>query len=323
MKEIGGYFEIEKFFGNEYYEKLHRFNYARNALEYLIKNKEITRLYVPFFLCQLVEEKCKELNVEVINYHINEKFLPELKIEESLTENEFIYIVNYYGFVNNSKIIDLKKIYNNIIVDNVQAFFQKPVDNVSTIYSCRKFFGVPDGAYLSDNSNSNCYDEVQSIKDDIYYMIGRLEENANQFYLDFRDVSNNIKSRNIKKMSLFTQNMLKAIDYEKVIKVREENFKFLNEAFKDVNKLSIENNIVGPYAYPLWLENASDIRRRMAENKIYIPLLWPNIQEENLTEIEKEYINNILPLPIDQRYTIEDMKYIKDVIEKEVLNYGL
>lgn len=38
-----------------------------------------------------------------------------------------------------------------IILDNTQSFFQKPISGIDTIYSCRKYFGVPDGAYLSTN----------------------------------------------------------------------------------------------------------------------------------------------------------------------------
>lgn len=38
--------------------------------------------------------------------------------------------------------------YSNLIVDNVQAFYTPPIKGLDTIYTCRKFFGVPDEAYL-------------------------------------------------------------------------------------------------------------------------------------------------------------------------------
>ena len=36
----------------------------------------------------------------------------------------------------------------NVIIDNVQAYFQRPIEGFDTLYSCRKYFGVPDGAVL-------------------------------------------------------------------------------------------------------------------------------------------------------------------------------
>ena len=47
----------------------------------------------------------------------------------------------------------IKKIYGNIIVDHTHAFFQKPLKGIDTLYSCRKFWGVSDGAYLSTDAS--------------------------------------------------------------------------------------------------------------------------------------------------------------------------
>ena len=58
-----------------------------------------------------------------------------------------VYIVNYYGLFSEEQLISLKNKYGNIVVDNAQAFFTEPVKGIDTIYSCRKFFGVPDGGY--------------------------------------------------------------------------------------------------------------------------------------------------------------------------------
>ena len=51
--------------------------------------------------------------------------------------------------------------------------------------------------------------------------------------------------------------------------------------------------------------------------KIYIPTLWPSVFELTTKEdIEYKMAENILPLPIDQRYTIEDMEYIVEAVLK-------
>ena len=56
-----------------------------------------------------------------------------------------------------------------------------------------------------------------------------------------------------------------------------------------------------------------DIKKKLANNKIYIPTIWPNVLETD-DEIGKEYTKNILPLPCDQRYNHDDMDKMCDLI---------
>ena len=147
MKEIGGYFGLEQLIHREYYPNLIALNNARNALVYLLKVRNIQKLYLPFFLCDSVSNVCKREGCSYEFYHIDDHFLPIF--EKSLGIGEYLYVVNFYGQISNEKISELKRLYKNIIFDNVQAFFQKPLPGIDTIYSCRKFFGVPDGGYLS------------------------------------------------------------------------------------------------------------------------------------------------------------------------------
>ena len=67
----------------------------------------------------------------------------------------------------------------------------------------------------------------------------------------------------------------------------------------------------GPFAYPYYVENGIETRKKLAEKKIYIPTLWPNVLiEKHGDTIEYDYAANILPLPCDQRYGLDDMEYI-------------
>ncbi len=43
-------------------------------------------------------------------------------------------------------------------------------------------------------------------------------------------------------------------------------------------------------------------------------MLWPTIPEDSSDE-EKDLAVNILPLPVDQRYTVEDMQYMLDELQ--------
>ena len=311
--EIGGYFGLEPLISNEYYKDLLALNTARNALLYILKARKIQKLYIPYYLCDSVSEMCNREGYKYEFYHINSGFLPVF--EKDLSDNEYLYIVNYYGQISNEQIRNLRAEYKRIIIDNVQAFFQKPVQGIDTIYSCRKFFGVPDGAYLS----TDCVMEEELLEDvsseRLKHLLGRFETgSASTYYQDFQKNDESFRNLELRKMSKLTHNILGAIDYEKVKKIREENYLFLHEHLKQTNRL-ILTIPEGPYAYPFYCKNGMELRRKMAEQKIYIPTLWPNVLcSDDL--IAKDYAENILPLPCDQRYSCKNLNNLLKICKE-------
>lgn len=308
MKEIGGYFGLEQLTNNPYHKNMIEINTGRNALLYLIRAKKIKKLYLPYFLCDSVSGALDVHSIEYGYYKIDKDFMPIFNQE--LPGNEFLYIVNYYGQITNEVIETLRARYKNIIIDNTQAFFQRPVGDIDTIYSCRKFFGVPDGAYLSTRSILDEELETDILKKRMEHILGRFEGYASDYYKIFQENDEIFKGLELKKMSKLTRNILGAIDYQKVIETRNRNFKYLHDYLGDINILDIKLPY-GPFAYPYYVENGIEIRKKLSEKKIYIPTLWPNVLKENFEDsIEYDYATNILPLPCDQRYGIDDMEYI-------------
>lgn len=311
MKEIGGYFGLEQLISNEYYADLIALNTARNALAYLIEARKIEKLYIPFYLCDSVSDVCDREQCRYEYYHIDKKFRPVF--EKKLNDSEYLYIVNYFGQISNEELAQLKTKYNNIIFDNVQAFFQGPTDNVDTIYSCRKFFGVPDGAYLSTDAVLERSLETDISMDRIKHIMGRFEGGcASDYYNDFKHNDETFDKLALKAMSKLTHNILGAIDYDYVIKKRNENFAFLAEKLRSINKLeiSVPN---GPYMYPFYCENGMAVKKKLAEKKIFVPTLWPNVLDTD-SSLDRDYAENIMPLPCDQRYGSEDMnRVVKEI----------
>ena len=142
MKEYGGYIEFERFHGKEYHENAIALNSGRHCVEYLIRAKDIHKLWLPFFMCDSVKKICDRLNVIVSYYHTDIHFLPQC--DKYFEGDEYIYIVNYYGQLSNETIKKFKKEYGNIIIDNLQDFLQRTVEKTDTFYYCRKFFVEPD-----------------------------------------------------------------------------------------------------------------------------------------------------------------------------------
>lgn len=318
MKEIGGYIEFENLYRKEYHNGLVSLNSGRNALEYITKVRDIEKIYIPYFLCSSIKDTLSHLCICFDYYDINQKFIPELKFK--LGDNEYLYIVNYYGQLNNGLIKSFKKRYKNVIVDNTQAFFQKPIKHIDTIYSCRKFFGISDGAYLSIDKYIDSKLDSHISANYITPLIGRMEKDATSYYADYKSVSSKFKNETLKSMSKFTKNILGALNYKEIRKKRHKNFTYLNNHLKDINKLNLNVN-KGPFSYPLLIDNANELKVTLINKKVYIPKLWPGV-EEVAPELSYSsiYSTNILPIPCDHRYNLNDMKFIVDIIRKEVIS---
>ena len=308
-KEIGGFFELESLISHEYYPDGIALNTARNALAYIIRARRLKKIYIPFFLCDTVEKVCVREGCEYECYHIRPDFYPDFK--GAVQENERLYIVNYYGQLSVERI--LREYGADVIMDNVQAFFQPPIPGMDTIYSCRKYFGVPDGAYLFSDAKLDGLETDRSGQR-LAHLVGRMENSASEYYHEFQKNDESFYELDLKLMSRFTHTVLGAIDYPVVKRHREENFAVLHSLLRDTNRL---NPLlpVGPFAYPYYCENGPAVRKKMAEIKIYIPTLWPDVCGN---ETETEYACHILPLPCDQRYTREDMYYLVEQLKKRI-----
>lgn len=317
MKEIGGYIELDIYHNKMLHNGSLALNCGRNCLAYLIKQKKIKKIRVPYFLCNSVKDTCEKYGAKVSFYHIDQEFIPE-KVD--LADDEWLYIVNYYGQISLRKMKSFKEKYNRVIYDNVQAYFQKPLDDSDTYYTCRKFFGVADGAFLYTNSkNIDVYKNLMQDEsyDRMRFLLGRFERGASEFYKEYSNNNHSFINEPIKTMSKLTDNLLHGIDYDFVKNRRTENYNYLFDALSDMNRLKLKR-IQGAFSYPLWIENGAEIRKKLLEYKIYIPTLWPNVLDDVSEDaLEYDMAKNILPLPVDQRYEIDDMIFIVETLNKE------
>lgn len=316
MQEFGGYIELDRYSLPLLHDGAIALNCARNALAYLIKARKIKRILIPKFLCDSVQKVCEREGVQVKYYSINKDFLP---VDVLLEPDEYLYIVNFYGQISNELLGEFADKYQRVIVDNVQAYFQDPIPGVDTIYTCRKFFGVADGAFLYTDVSLNYELETDESFDRMRFLLGRFERTASEFYSEYVLNNDLFESAPIKKMSKLTDNLLRAIQYEDVKRRRTENFRILHGAFCNMNKLDLTVP-EGAFMYPLYIDGGAELRKKLQKKQVYIPTLWPDVFDVcEMSEIEYDMAANILPIPCDQRYGEESIlnliKIIKEIIK--------
>ena len=95
---------------------------------------------------------------------------------------------------------------------------------------------------------------------------------------------------------------------------RKKNFEILDANLSSINLMQV-SNYGGCYMYPLLQKNGHRIKQELIQQKIYVPTLWPNVLEETTPDTWEYFLtDNLVLLPIDQRYSETDMKYILKVL---------
>lgn len=310
---IGGYFELETSLISEYHSNAFAINTARNALEYILLAKKIQKIYLPYFTCDVLLEPLKKLQLPFEFYTIDSNFEPFFDFSK-LKENDFLLYTNYFG-LKDAYINELVNKCNNLIIDNAQAFFSKPIEGVSTIYSARKFFGVSDGAYLYCNEQLNENFDTDCSVERMSHLLIRKDISAEVGYSNFIINDKSLENQPIKLMSKLTKSILQSIDYEKIAKVRIDNFNMLHRALGSKNKLILsflKSNV--PLVYPFWSDDKG-LRKSLFENKIYTATYWPNVKDWcEINSLEYTLTDEIINLPIDQRYSEIEMELIINTI---------
>ncbi|MNJ74678.1 hypothetical protein D3C77_716510 [compost metagenome] len=79
----------------------------------------------------------------------------------------------------------------------------------------------------------------------------------------------------------------------------------------DNNYLDFDLQCVnGPLCYPL-LNNSTDLRKKFIDNRIFAPIYWPECRGRiNSGSFEEKIVNELLPVPCDQRYDENSMASI-------------
>jgi hypothetical protein len=313
MKAIGGYFGLEIEKKTEFYPDLLKVNSGRNALRLYLKEKNIKKLYIPFYICDSVIHAVKKEGVSIQFYKITKNFEPVLS--DISDEKIHILCVNYFGICED-QILSLRNKFKKVIIDNSQAFFSKPLPKSTVFYSPRKFFGIPDGGYLYSDVNDNIKLDQDHSYDRALHLLIRHDRQPEKGYAEFSKNEKFFDKLGIKGMSNLTKLILCSIDYEKVKKIREENFVYLHERLSNINLIEIKPKYLsGPMVYPFMCDN-KELRNYLIQRRIFCGSYWKEVVNRRPSNsVEYQFSQSIIALPIDQRFSLADMERIIHHIE--------
>ena len=311
IKPIGGYFELELPVYPELHADAIALNSGRFCLEYVLRCRHYKKVYVPYFTCDSAIEPIKKLGIPYEFYHIDKEY--RIIGEICLNDGEALMYTNYWGLQDAYCQLLASKYGRRLILDYTQAFYSEPIIGIDTFYSCRKFFGVPDGGYLYTDAQADFAIVQDESHTRMSSLVKRIDISPEAGFQDFHDISSTFHEMPIRKMSNFTKRMMGSIDYEHAARRRIDNYNTLQQQLGG-RKLNFGEV---PMVFPYTSEAGQELRRNFIANKVFVAKYWLNVDEwAGEHALETWMANHILPLPIDQRYGSEDMERIVKIIRQ-------
>ena len=319
LSPIGGYFELELPHRDEFpFAEATRFQSARAAFLALLRAGRPKRVWMPRYICDSMLAPLEQEGITYLWYELDDQLLVDENCE--IENGDWLLYVNYFGICDINVATLLKRFSpDQLVLDYSQAFFSTPAENaLATVYSPRKFFGVPDGGLLMSQISISA-PEIQDTSsiDRTPHLLKRLGESPEAGYPFYQTAEESLGQCEPKRMSQLTEMILSSIDFDYAGKKRLQNFRYLHKKLGKLNAIAVDPlQASGPLCYPFATQD-NGLRNRLLTARIFVATYWHEAVDRVTEEWAESMIMNLLPLPIDQRYGPADMERIVAIVTGE------
>lgn len=328
-------------------ERYHRyfFKSGRNAIKAIcecLEPLQVHRVLLPAYTCETVIEPFLDEGWEIGYYSINLDISIDIVslIQKIKTFSPSVILCHdYFGFHTlGNAVKSLRQASQKgvvIIEDLTQSLMTDIYLPFADYYiaSLRKFFAMPEGGVLISQKKLNFEsiippDEQIIPKSEIafsekaLYMQNGDKNLKKQFRKKYKllaeyiDQNDQLQGMNRESLSIFYGNDIRSLKER-----RRTNFQtiygFLNEC-QGIQPIfsNLENNTV-PLYFPFYVNHPkyarNDLQSYLSKRSIYCPIIWPKPQMLSEIDAKVDFIyDNILCIPIDQRYGNDEMNHISE-----------
>lgn len=325
---------------------VHLFSSGRGAIRAILDcviKEGYRHAVLPSYLCEAMITPFEKMGFRIDYYSLNTSL--ECNIDEikslCLRGTSVLLHMGYFGFETNAElksVIEELKNDNIIIVEDIThtIFSDFPINSSHfSVASLRKWIGIPSGGAVFANSGKKIVDgsEIQKKLVDIRYealmLKGKYINGGNvsyrKKYLELFSKGEKILDDDIGVYSIdpYSVGILKKLNQKNLKSNRRRNFQFL------LDNVSLLKNAtpvfktfpadVCPLFYPFFVnEERDNIKKTLVQNNIYCTSHWPlsNKLDGRFSDDCNYLYNNMISIPCDQRYNLENMNYIIELLVK-------
>lgn len=311
---------------------------GRDALKVVAREFEPSIVLLPALACNSMIISFEMYGHKIKYYRLNKDYSIDLESLYSLIPAEkkrilFLYM-DYFGnrAIQDSDLDRLRSSYPALIFieDRTHNLFVKTSHIFKcdfTIASLRKWINIPDGGLLwtdkklkkRDYSEDLTFSEIrlhaQCMRNE-FLQTGE-EGIKNEYRRIFSTVTDLIDIEMLPGlMSLYSYKLATKANLKNINEVRCRNAQVLINELRGFKFIQPQSGLGDLYAAIL-IENRDAVQRMLASMGIFCTIIWPLNDEQRLVcEIARYTEDHVLAVYCDQRYTIEDMKYIAFCIRR-------
>ena len=293
-----------------------------------VSEKQISKMiYIPDYLCDSITRTIIDAGWQYDYYHIQQNLQADREslVDKLRRDSKVVLLINYFGLINLSDVVaDIRHQSGDtiIIIDNVQAFYeQRRIADIDYEFtSLRKWFPVPDGAGVIKYR----FGKMKELKLDMnefsqYKLIGNIMKNYKEYIseeviLEFLEKGEQLLDQHyLCRSTVVSQEILNAIDFEKIAGRRRKNAAILHEGLDEIGIKHIYTEHAVPLFIPIFIDDQKELRKNFFEKDIFPPVHWKYI-DDKISGNNSLYCKE-LSLICDQRYDEDDMLRQLDILK--------
>lgn len=313
MGSIGGYIGLERADGDPRPDGTIALDLGRHALEVILRARAPRRLLAPRYTCDVLAPAIARTGVELEFYDLDDHLDPVLPHGLPAKGDALLY-TNYFG-LKQATVERLAGTVPHLIVDNAQAFYAPVPSGVDGFNSCRKFFGVADGAFLWCDPARDLPFHPADEADRWTHLEVAAKEGTEAGFALYQQHERRLASVPVRGMSPRTARVIAGLDHAHIKSTRQRNRDLLHAALRDRNRSPIDPAAAEvPMVYP-YLSDDRGLRERLQALRIYTARYWPGLLSPLApTDGAHRFAKNVVYLPVDQRYGAKEMERMLDAI---------
>jgi hypothetical protein len=296
---------------------------ARSAIAHVVGTVAPGRVWLPSYLCQALLDTVRGTDVRL--YEVTGGLrVEELGWLDQLEPGDLVVVVDYFGFPAERRVETLARDRGAwVLEDAAQALLTDGVGEHAdfTVFSPRKFVGVPDGGVLRREGHGSLpptrmeQPPVRWWRKALAAVILRRDFDAGNGSGDWFPLGQQVEREapvGRFTMSEVSQRLLEtAFDYRVIARRRRENYAALLSHLGSVALFPTLSPEVVPLGFPIVLGERDRIRDALFADQIYPMVHWPieGLVPEGFRDSHR-LSARILTLPCDQRYGPGEMERV-------------
>lgn len=326
---------------------------GRDALKVVAQDNlsNANTVLLPALSCGSMVSPFTENGYKVVFFSLGANYCANVEdVFSKLTNQTILVYINYFGMQSISE-SDLRRVKQKfpsciLVEDRTHDLLVDRVPGFAADYkvaSIRKWLSIPEGGLLwtkrgihADCStlDSNFVDvRMTTFKLKSEYLASG-EDRVKSKYRRLQNEASCMLDgeRTVYGMSDISRQILRNIDFNKLIAVRQKNVSILKSHLQPLANSGLIRFVAddpekSTLYFPILLPNEETrdmVQKLAASSNVYCPVIWPIPYEATVVcETAGRTAKRMLGIPCDQRYDINDMHTISDIISEIIHSVSL